>query len=161
MPEFHRRVVVPTAQKFSIALLGLAEKPESPVKLKVRCFYPFAINLADIDDKALCMHTLTLLVHHHPTLHIAIQARLQSLTLIHLSGSYPSTSLDSLVHSAADLHAVLHLTGGKVRGAAAWRRSVDGTISSILSALSELTSILGPSHGEHCAPEYTYSRSKE
>ena len=35
MPEFHRRVVVPTVQKFSLALLQLAEKPQSPVKLKV------------------------------------------------------------------------------------------------------------------------------
>jgi hypothetical protein len=36
MPEFHRRVVVPTLQKFSVALVQLAEKPQSPVKLKVR-----------------------------------------------------------------------------------------------------------------------------
>lgn len=35
MPEFHRRVVVPTIQKFSVVLVQLAEKPQSPVKLKV------------------------------------------------------------------------------------------------------------------------------
>lgn len=40
MPEFHRQVVVPTAQKFSIAVLQLAEKTESPVKLKVPLLFP-------------------------------------------------------------------------------------------------------------------------
>jgi hypothetical protein len=35
MPEFHRQVIAPTLQKFSIALLQLVEKPESPVRLKV------------------------------------------------------------------------------------------------------------------------------
>lgn len=40
MPEFHRKVIIPTAQKFSIALIQLAEKPESPVKLKVSLLAP-------------------------------------------------------------------------------------------------------------------------
>jgi rRNA processing/ribosome biogenesis len=34
MPEFHRQVIAPTLQKFSIALLQLVEKPESPRGLK-------------------------------------------------------------------------------------------------------------------------------
>ena len=94
------------------------------------------------------MHTLTIMVHHHPNLHIAIQARLQSLTLAHLSGSFPSTSNSSLVQSAADLHSVLHLTGGKVRGTVAWKKSVDSAISSAISSLHEVTSSLGAGAGE-------------
>lgn len=93
------------------------------------------------------MHTLTLLVHHHPNLHAGLQAKLHSLSLGHLSGSFPSTSSDSLVQSAADLHSVLHLTGGKVRGAAAWRKSLDGAIASALSALGEIASTIGQAHG--------------
>ncbi|KAF8318149.1 hypothetical protein DL93DRAFT_2225894 [Clavulina sp. PMI_390] len=129
MPEFHRKVVIPGAQKFSIALLNLAEKPESPPKLQ-----------------ALCMHTITLLVHHHPTLHKGIQSKLQNLTLSHLSGSYPSTSDDTLVQSAADLHAVLHLADGKVNGGRAWRTSTNCAIASAFSALSEITSTLSKPH---------------
>lgn len=93
------------------------------------------------------MHTMTLLVHQHPNLHVAVHAKLQNLTLAHLSGSFPSTSDDSLVQSAADLHAVLHLTGGKVRGGTAWRKSMNGAIASALSALSEVTSTFGQSPG--------------
>lgn len=97
--------------------------------------------------QALCLHTLTVLVHQHPNLHAAIQARLHNLTLMYLSGSYPSTCEDILVQSAADLHSVLHLTGGKVRGATAWRKSVDSAISGAFSAFSEITSTFGQAHG--------------
>jgi len=40
MPEFHRKVVTPTVQKFSIALLQLSEKAESPEAVKVGIPYP-------------------------------------------------------------------------------------------------------------------------
>jgi hypothetical protein len=102
--------------------------------------------------QALCLHTLTALVHQHPNLHAAIQARLQNLTLMYLSGSYPSTCEDTLVQSAADLHSVLHLTGGKVRGATAWRKSVDSAISGAFSAFSEITSTFGQAYGTGARP---------
>jgi hypothetical protein len=94
------------------------------------------------------MHILTLMVHHHPNLHVAVNIKLHNLTLTHLSGTFPSVSDRALVQSAADLHSVLHLTGGKVRGSVAWRRSVDSAISSALSSLNEVIAPLGASKGE-------------
>jgi len=93
------------------------------------------------------MQTLAVLVHAHPTLHIALQARMYNLTLVHLSGSSPSPSNPVLVQSAADLHAVVHLTGGKVRAAVVWRKSLDATLGSLHESLRELTQTSASSSG--------------
>ncbi|KAF9509877.1 hypothetical protein BS47DRAFT_1300928 [Hydnum rufescens UP504] len=136
MPEFHRQVIAPTLQKFSIALLQLVEKPESTQRAQGMCW----LNILCI----LIMQSLCVLIHEHPTLHIALQGRLHSVTLAHLSGTFPSISDPSLVQAAADVHSVLHLTGGKVRAAAVWRKSVDSAVTSAGICLHELTSASRP-----------------
>lgn len=85
------------------------------------------------------MNNLTTLAHHHPTLHRALATQLHTLTLQHLSGSYPSPTSTSLICAAASLHAELHATGGKVGAATVWRKSVDGAVTSAFEALHELT----------------------
>ena len=75
----------------------------------------------------------------YPTLHRALQPSLNKLTLQYLAGSFPSTVSHGIIASAAQLHGTLHLAGGKVGGAAIWRKSLDEAIGTASIAIDNLT----------------------
>lgn len=75
----------------------------------------------------------------YPTLHRALQVSVNKLSLHFLAGSFPSPTPPAIVDSAAHLFAAVHLTGGKVGGAAVWRKSVDDIIGVASNAIDHLT----------------------
>lgn len=119
LAEFQRHVVTPNIPKFSSALMSLAEKQ------------------ADEELKLLCLEVLAVIVPVCPSLHRQLSAPLSTLSLSFLNGS-PSTTPAAIASSASKLHASLHTTGGKVGGAALWRKSVNETVGFCSAAVTAL-----------------------
>lgn len=121
LSEFQRQVTNPNASKFGLALLALADK-------------------GDEDLLVISLATLARLIAAFPTLLRPLHPQASSLSLRLLQGRYPCSQPIPLVTAAAQLHSVLHLTGGKVGGAALWKKSVDDAIGSANMHLGELRS---------------------
>ncbi|KAI0065940.1 hypothetical protein BV25DRAFT_1613288 [Artomyces pyxidatus] len=111
IPEFQRQLATPNVPKFSLALVALAEKPESN------------------DLKLLALETLAELIPLYPTLHKSLYGSLTTLCLRHLSGSAPKPTTVTLLSATSRLYAVLPVTGGKVGAANLWRKGIDETLT--------------------------------
>lgn len=119
LTEFQRNVVTPNIPKFSYALLSLMEKQP------------------DEELKVLCLDVLATVVPLYPTLHRQLTSSLSTTSLNLLNGTANATS-EAIVSSASRLHARLHTTGGKVGGAALWRKNVEETTAFCHTALAGL-----------------------
>ncbi|KAH8118617.1 rRNA processing/ribosome biogenesis-domain-containing protein [Phellopilus nigrolimitatus] len=117
--EFQRQVVAPNVPKFSSALMSLAERQ------------------TDEELKILCLEVLSIIVSLYPTLHRPLASALSTFSLNFLNGSPTSTPF-AIIESASKLHACLQATGGKVGGAALWRKSADETIAFCSAAVNAL-----------------------
>ncbi|THH12214.1 hypothetical protein EW145_g134 [Phellinidium pouzarii] len=120
LAEFQRHVVTPNVPKLSSALISLIEKQ------------------AEGELKVLCLETLSIIVPSYPTLHRSLIAALSTLSLSFLNGSPTAPTPSSIVESASKLHACLHTIGGKVGGAALWRKGVDDAIAFCSTAVNAL-----------------------
>ncbi|KZW03784.1 hypothetical protein EXIGLDRAFT_663068 [Exidia glandulosa HHB12029] len=121
LAEFQRQVTNPNASKFGLALLALADKGDEELQIVV-------------------FTSLARLVAVFPTLVRPLHAQASALSLRFLQGRYPSQQPSALVSAAAQLHSVLHLTGGKVGGANLWKKSVDDALLAANAHVAELRS---------------------
>ncbi|KIK04644.1 hypothetical protein K443DRAFT_675661 [Laccaria amethystina LaAM-08-1] len=109
--EFQRQVSTPNIPKFIAALITTAGA-QSEVQLQV-C----------------ALRTLAHLIPLYPTTSRASYPALSNLTLQFLNGSASSPTNITLLESASQLYAILHLTGGKVGATNLWRKSLDETLA--------------------------------
>lgn len=84
------------------------------------------------------MDTLKDMVVLYPSLHRALSSSITDMCHRILNGSALQRTNKLLLHSAANLYAALHYTGGKVGAANLWRKSVDETIQCLWAALMGL-----------------------
>ena len=94
--------------------------------------------------QTLCLQTLSQLVPLYPTLLRPSSATLNKLALNLLSGQYPSPTPPKILEAASSLYCCLHLTGGKVGAATAWRKTLDDTLAFGWSAFHGLRSTFTP-----------------
>ncbi|OAX43989.1 hypothetical protein K503DRAFT_730190 [Rhizopogon vinicolor AM-OR11-026] len=120
VPEFQRQLATPTVPKFSQALVSIVE------------------NVAEYELKTLAMDTLKDMVILYPSLHRALSISITDMCHRILNGSAPQRTNKRLLHSAANLYAALHYTGGKVGAANLWKKSVDETLQCLWAALMGL-----------------------
>lgn len=92
---------------------------------------------ADEELKLLCLEVLAVIVPAYPSLHRQLSSPLSALSLSFLNGT-PATTPTAIASSASKLHACLHTTGGKVGGAALWRKSVEETLVFCSTAVTAL-----------------------
>ncbi|PFH51374.1 hypothetical protein AMATHDRAFT_3040 [Amanita thiersii Skay4041] len=109
--EFQRQVSIPNVPKMTIAVVALIEKHAN---LRFRVFLLTALS-----------HIVSL----YPSLHKTSYNALSSLSLRYLNGDPRCPTSTDLLDAASRLYATLHTTGGKIGGAALWRKSVEETIS--------------------------------
>ncbi|KAF8338919.1 uncharacterized protein EI90DRAFT_2429854 [Cantharellus anzutake] len=123
MPEFHRQVVTPNLQKFSIALLQLAENLNTPNRVMVFAF-----------------RILTHMVSSFPAAHVSLTPRLTKLALFRLSriDGQLHNSESLLASSSAILLSALHIPGGKARSVLLWRKTLEDTLNSIIVCVEKL-----------------------
>jgi hypothetical protein len=115
LSEFQRSIVHPNVTKLSSALLSLADKQ------------------SDDDLMTICLEVLKKNIQAYPTLHRPLTESFSTFCLKVLNGNPRSTSA-SVVVKASQLYACIHVTGGKVGGAALWRKAMDETIEFTRSA---------------------------
>ncbi|KAG7096761.1 hypothetical protein E1B28_004173 [Marasmius oreades] len=120
IPEFQRQVSTPNIPKFLAALIQHLENAND-----------------DLEFKALVLKTITRLVPIYPNIHRASHGGLSAITLNMLFDA-PSQSTKVLGDYAAELHAVLHLTGGRVGAATLWRKSMDERLADAWAAFGRL-----------------------
>ena len=84
------------------------------------------------------MDTLKDMIVLYPSLHRALSSSMTDMCHRILNGSTPQPTNKILLHSAANLYATLHYTGGKVGAANLWRKSVDETLQCLWAALMGL-----------------------
>jgi hypothetical protein len=85
--------------------------------------------------QTLAMDTLKDMVVLYPSLHRALSPSITDMCHRILNGSAPQRTNKRLLHSAANLYAALHYTGGKVGAANLWKKSVDETIQCLWASL--------------------------
>lgn len=96
--------------------------------------------------KALALKTITRLVPIYPNIHRASHGGLSAITLKMLFDA-PSQSTKVLGDYAAELHAVLHLTGGRVGAATLWRKSMDERLADAWAAFGRLRTSFSDGQG--------------
>ncbi|KAK1233310.1 hypothetical protein PQX77_003536 [Marasmius sp. AFHP31] len=129
VPEFQRQVSTPNVPKFTAALIQCIENASIEMEVKV-----------------LALKTMTRLIPIYPNIHRANHASLSALTLRILLETHGHVSR-TLSGPAAELHAVLHLTGGKVGAATLWRKSVDERLADAWTAFGGLRTTFGDGQG--------------
>ncbi|TRM68137.1 rRNA processing/ribosome biogenesis-domain-containing protein [Schizophyllum amplum] len=141
--EFQRQIPTPNVPKFAAALINLVER------------------YADVELKILCLQTLSRLVPLYPTLLRPSSNALNILALKFLSGQYPSPTKPSLLEAASRLYCCLHLTGGKVGAASAWRKTLDDTLAFGWAAFHCLHSTFTPGAPQLADPAMSISLEKD
>ncbi|KAL1708625.1 rRNA processing/ribosome biogenesis-domain-containing protein [Schizophyllum commune] len=143
VPEFQRQISTPNVPKFATAIIPLVEK------------------YTDVELKTLCLQTLSQLVPLYPTLLRPSSATLNKLALNLLSGQYPSPTPPKILEAASSLYCCIHLTGGKVGAATAWRRTLDDTLAFGWSAFHGLRSTFTPGAAQPADPAAAIALDKD
>ncbi|KAJ8086825.1 hypothetical protein PM082_005650 [Marasmius tenuissimus] len=125
VPEFQRQVSTPNVPKFTAALIQCIENTSIEMEVKV-----------------LALKTITRLIPIYPNIHRANHASLSALTMRISSETHGHVSR-TLSGPAAELHAVLHLTGGKVGAATLWRKSLNERLADAWTAFGGLRTTFG------------------
>ncbi|KAL1723421.1 rRNA processing/ribosome biogenesis-domain-containing protein [Schizophyllum commune] len=143
VPEFQRQISTPNVPKFATAIIPLVEK------------------YTDVELKTLCLQTLSQLIPLYPTLLRPSSATLNKLALNLLSGQYPSPTPPKILEAASSLYCCLHLTGGKVGAATAWRKTLDDTLAFGWSAFHGLRSTFTPGAAQPADPAAAIALDKD
>ncbi|KAI5893914.1 uncharacterized protein SCHCODRAFT_02539725 [Schizophyllum commune H4-8] len=143
VPEFQRQISTPNVPKFATAIIPLVEK------------------YTDVELKTLCLQTLSRLIPLYPTLLRPSSGALNKLTLNLLSGQYPSPTPPRILEAASGLYCCLHLTGGKVGAATAWRKTLDDTLAFGWSAFHGLRSTFTPGAAQPADPAAAVALDKD
>ncbi|KAL1760148.1 rRNA processing/ribosome biogenesis-domain-containing protein [Schizophyllum commune] len=143
VPEFQRQISTPNVPKFATAIIPLVEK------------------YTDVELKTLCLQTLSQLIPLYPTLLRPSSATLNKLALNLLSGQYPSPTPPKILEAASRLYCCLHLTGGKVGAATAWRKTLDDTLAFGWSAFRGLRSTFTPGAAQPADPAAAIALDKD